>query len=391
MSLKGKNILLGICGGIAAYKVPGLIRILSREGASVQVILTKNGGEFVGKATLSTLTRKEVITDLFPENQAITTEHISASDWAHALLVTPATANCLAKFARGIADDFLSTLYLSLKVPVILAPSMNERMWAHPATQENAAILRKRGAVIIEPAEGDLACGTRGKGRLPAEEVILFAVRKALTPQDLAGKKILVTCGGTEEALDPVRVITNKSSGRMGIALAKNAMERGADVTLIHGHVTVQVPSYIRAVKAQSVKEMLSAVENHFRKSDLLIMAAAVSDFTADAVSTGKIKKSGKGLLLKLKETPDILKTVAKSKGKRKIIGFSLEDEGGEEKALRKLREKQCDLMIYNTHTALGSDKNEITIIKKSGAAEHPGELSKEEAAKIILDHAAAL
>jgi phosphopantothenoylcysteine decarboxylase/phosphopantothenate--cysteine ligase len=265
-------------------------------------------------------------------------------------------------------------------------------MWFHAAVQDNLALLKKRGVHIIEPVTGELACDAEGKGRLPSEETILFHVRKALTAQDLKGKRILITCGGTSEALDPVRVITNKSSGRMGAALAVNALERGADVTLVHGQVTVDIPGYVRTVRAESGKAMLDSVTRLFKNSDMLIMAAAVSDFIPVSPSKSKIKKTGAGLDLKLKAVPDILKSVAGVKGKRKIIGFALEDSDLEEKkALQKLKDKNCDLLVLNTPSALGNANNRITLFRKSGPVIRCKETTKEAAAKIILDYAAAL
>jgi len=391
MSLQGKNILVGICGGIAAYKVPNLVRRLIKAGASVQTILTRSGESFVGKAALSTLTHRPVITELFPANQEISTEHISASDWADALFVVPATANTIGKFANGIADDFLSTLYLSVNTPILISPSMNVNMWNHPATQHNIEILKERGVTIVPPASGELACGISGTGRLPDDETLLFEIEKLLTPQDLAGIRILVTGGGTEEAIDSVRVITNKSSGKMGLALARNAQLRGGEVLFIHGQMAVLPPKNLNSVKINSAKEMQQAVSKEFKKCDILVMAAAVSDFTVLTPSTKKIKKQKEGISLHLVNTPDILKSIGKIKDKQKIIGFALEDAGHEKNGLQKLKEKKCDLLVYNTATALGSNTNKITIIRKDGSMKPFPELPKGDAAKAILDALLAL
>ncbi|MFH0919047.1 MAG: bifunctional phosphopantothenoylcysteine decarboxylase/phosphopantothenate--cysteine ligase CoaBC [Fibrobacterota bacterium] len=387
MDLSGKKILVGITGGIAAYKIPGLVRALIREGAEVQAILTKNAGEFVGRAALSTLTQRKVLEGLFDQPEALSTAHIAAAEWADALLVAPATANGLAKFASGIADDFLSTTYLSVKCPVIVAPSMNETMWSHPATQANLALLKKRGVRVIEPGTGDLACGTQGKGRLPSEAVLVFSVRCALSRQDLQGQRLLITCGGTQEAFDPVRVLTNRSSGKTGIAIAVAALERGASVTLVHGHVTEPIPEYVHTVRADSAADMHKVVTGLFRDSDALIMAAAVADFTPAQTSKEKIKKDKGVPALELKATADILKAVARNKGRRKIVGFALETGAHAEKsALAKLKEKKCDLLVLNGPAALGSERNRITLIHKSGDFQRLDEMDKRRSADVLLD-----
>ncbi|MBL8028538.1 MAG: bifunctional phosphopantothenoylcysteine decarboxylase/phosphopantothenate--cysteine ligase CoaBC [Fibrobacteres bacterium] len=386
MRLSGRHLLVGICGGIAAYKIPGFIRRLIKEGAAVQTVVTQNGARFVGSAALSTITKRPVVSDLFPENSSITTEHISASDWADALIIAPATANTISKCANGIADDFLSTLYLSLKTPVIFAPAMNTVMWDHEAVQHNIDILKKRGHTIIEPADGELACGTCGKGRLPEEDILLYETIRVLTPQTLKGKRVVITAGGTEEAIDPVRVITNRSSGKMGTALAIEAWLRGADVTLIHASMSSAIPSFIPSVAAKSAAAMKDALRSAFSSTDILIMAAAVSDFTPLKVATTKIKKSGAAPVIELTETADILKSLAPLKAKQKIVGFALEDTDAVARATEKMKTKGCDLLVLNGPSALGAETSEISILKPDGSVKALGMLSKEKSAAAIID-----
>ncbi|OGJ85643.1 MAG: hypothetical protein A2268_16715 [Candidatus Raymondbacteria bacterium RifOxyA12_full_50_37] len=391
MTLAGRRVAVGICGGIAAYKMPQIIRMLLKQDCEVQAILTANGERFAAKATLATLTRRPVITSLFDQTEPVSTRHIATADWAEALLVAPATANILAKFACGIADDFLSTLYLSLKTPVLCAPSMNTVMWEHPATQENLAILRKRGVVIVPPASGDLACGSSGAGRLAPGKEIVFAVRKALSPQDLAGKKMLITCGGTQEQIDPVRVISNKSTGKMGIALAIRAAERGAQVTLVHGALAQAAPQYLLAVPALSTADMAREVRTRFPKNDILVMAAAVADFTPKTVARKKIKKQAQGLTLNLVAAQDILKEASRKKGKRVIVGFALDSDDRAAQARKKLIEKKCDLLVANPPMAIGSETTALTLYAKDGSAIELGPMTKKDAAEAILDRIAAL
>lgn len=386
MSLKGRKIVAGITGGIAAYKMPDFIRRLIKEGAEVRAVITANGARFVAEGALATVTKNDVITSLWPDKGALSPSHISLAEWADLLLVAPATANIIGKFASGIADDFLSTFYLSVKCPVVVAPAMNGNMLLHPAVTDNIRVLKKRGVQFAEPAFGELACLTEGKGRLAAPEDILFAVEKALTEQDMAGKRVLVTCGGTEEAIDPVRVITNRSSGRMGMAVARNAALRGAEVTLVHGRTDVPPPVAVRAVAACSAADMLKETAACFKNADVLVMAAAVSDFTPENPSAKKIKKE-KGLpAIRLKPTVDILARLAASKGKRKIVGFALESEDLIASAREKMRRKKCDLIIANPPCTLGSDSIELTLIGKDGKAHPFGERPKPEAAALIND-----
>jgi len=386
MSLPGKKIVVGITGGIAAYKMPDLIRRLVKEGAEVTAVLTKNGARFVGTAALSTVTGRGVITDLFPDPSSAAPGHVALADWADCLLVAPATADIIGKFARGIADDFLSTFYLSARCPVVIAPAMNDVMYAHPAVQQNLRTLGERGALLVEPAEGELACGKKGKGRLADPESLLFAVRRALTPQDMKGLRVLVTAGGTEEAVDPVRVITNRSSGKMGQAVAINAAERGADVTLLHGRMDAAAPAYLAAVPAASSARMLEEAASRFKKADVLVMAAAVADFSPLKPSDRKIKKERGAPVLALKPAPDILARLSAAKGKRKIIGFALESENLVESAREKMKKKKCDLMIANPPATLGSDLVSFSVIEKNGRVHPFDQRPKQEAARLIND-----
>jgi phosphopantothenoylcysteine decarboxylase/phosphopantothenate--cysteine ligase len=386
VSLIGRQIVVGISGGIAAYKVPNLIRTLIKRGAVVRAVCTKNAEHFVGRTALAALTQGRVASDMFSDDVDWSVEHVALADWAHALLVAPATANVIGKFASGVADDFLSTLYLAVKAPVVLAPAMNDAMWAHPAVRANVALLKKRGVSIVDPALGGLACGREGRGRLADDESLVFHLARALSPADFKGRSVLVTCGGTEEAVDPVRVISNKSSGKMGLAVAHDALRRGAQVTLIHGRMTEPVPPYMNGVRVSSARDMLLAVKKHLPKCDVLVMAAAVSDFTPAAAAPQKIKKTGRDLALSLKETADILKAVSGAGGKRKIVGFALDSRDPAAAARAKLGLKKCHLMVANAPSALGSDRTEIALVTPKGAVSRFPEMPKTEAAKIIND-----
>jgi len=320
------RITLGVTGGVAAYKAAELVRRLQQEGFSVEVVMTRAACEFITPLTFAALTGRKVITGLFAEsggeaNLESAIEHIAVAQRTDLLLVAPATADIIAKFSRGISDDFLSTLYLATTAPVVLAPAMNVNMWNHPATQENLERLRGRGVHVVNPDEGYLACGMTGAGRLAGQEAIVAAVREVLqVRRDLEGQTFLLTAGPTQEDLDPVRFLTNRSSGRMGYAVAQAAAQRGAKVILISGPTALETPAGVRRVDVRTAAEMLHAVEDHFAPATIAVFAAAVADYRPADVASQKIKKTAGGMTLRLEPNPDILATLARKKENRLIV-----------------------------------------------------------------------
>jgi phosphopantothenoylcysteine decarboxylase / phosphopantothenate---cysteine ligase len=391
------RITLGVTGGVAAYKSAELVRRLQAEGHSVQVVMTRAAREFITPLTFAALSGQKVITDLFSgadsgdANLESAIEHIAVAQRTDLLLVAPATADTLAKFARGLADDFLSTLYLASTAPVVLAPAMNVNMWQHPATQENLAALRKRGVRIVEPGEGYLACGMTGPGRLAGQEEILAAVREALqAQQDLAGETVLVTAGPTCEDLDPVRFVSNRSSGKMGYAVAEAAARRGAKVILITGPTALETPECVERLDVRSAQEMLQAVQSRFGAASIAIFAAAVADYRPAETATAKIKRSKESLTIRLEPNPDILATVAKDKGDRVVVGFAAETDHVAENARKKLAGKNADLIVANDVSAEGAgfdvDTNIVTLFSRDGRDAPFPRLTKAEVAQRILD-----
>ncbi len=365
-----KNIIVGISGGIAAYKVPSLIRLFCKNNTEVKVVCTKNALEFVTPLTLETLSGNKVYSDMFRDNEEYSTAHISITDRADALIVAPATANIIAKFAHGIADDALSTTYLSFNGKVFIAPAMNTKMWNHPATQENIQILKERGNIFIEPDSGFLACGYEGKGRMAEPEFIYTRIIDTYkTTGFLVGRKVLITAGPTYEPIDPVRFIGNRSSGKMGFALAEAFAAAGAQVELVTGPVQMQLSHpNIETEYVQTAGEMLSACLKKFPDSDITVMAAAVADFTPELPVTSKMKKSEIPVTLKLKPTVDILKELGKRKKKSQIlIGFALETDNEIVHATTKLQNKNLDCIVLNSLKDPGSgfevETNKVTII----------------------------
>jgi phosphopantothenoylcysteine decarboxylase/phosphopantothenate--cysteine ligase len=398
-------VALGVTGCIAAYKAVEVLRGLQKRGVSVRVVMTRHSTEFVGPLTFQSISGFPVITEMFAPTDDPEIKHIQVAQAIDLLLVAPATANALAKFANGIADDFLSTLYISTTAPVLVAPAMNVEMWAHPATRENVRRLRERGVQFIDPEEGYLACRTVGPGRLaePHEivrracEIIgLTATASsnddvvALT-QDLRGERVLITAGPTQEALDPVRFLSNRSSGKMGFAVAEAALARGAAVTLIAGPVSIAVPKGARTISVRSAAEMYEAVKFNLDDATMVVMAAAVADYRPASVHQQKIKKNGSALVLDLEPTDDILAAVAQEGGSRVVIGFAAETENVIENARKKLKEKGADLIVANDVSASDSgfdvDHNRIALVSSEGVVELPL-LSKQEAAAIIIDAA---
>ena len=383
-------------GGIAAYKAAELVRTLSERGFQVQVVITKAGQEFVRPLTFAALTGRKVITDMFPpagsgETLASAVEHIQVATESALLVVAPATADLLAKFAHGLADDFLSTLYLAFNGPVVLAPAMNSHMWAHPATQQNVEVLRSRGHVMVGPDEGWLACGMVGPGRLAEPERIADAVSAALAARrDLVGERVLVTAGPTEEPLDPVRFISNRSSGKMGYALARAARERGAEVVLVSGPVELAEPRGAKVVRVNTAAQMREAVLEHLEWASVIVKAAAVADYYLSQVPQQKMKKTAGRLSLELEPTPDILAEVGRRKGDRLLVGFAAEAGDPVAEARRKLAVKGCDMMAANRvdreGVGFGSDDNEITLVLSTGEVIPLGRASKRELADRIFD-----
>jgi phosphopantothenoylcysteine decarboxylase/phosphopantothenate--cysteine ligase len=391
------RITLGVTGGVAAYKSAELVRRLQTEGHTVQVVMTRAAREFITPLTFAALSGQKVITDLFTggesgdANLESAIEHIAVAQRTDLLLVAPATADTLAKFARGLADDFLSTLYLASTAPVVLAPAMNVNMWQHPAMQENLAMLRKRGVRIVEPGEGYLACGMTGPGRLAAQDEILKAVREIVeAQQDLAGETVLVTAGPTCEDLDPVRFISNRSSGKMGYAVAEAAARRGAKVILISGPTSLETPEGVERVDVRTAEEMLRAVRARFSAASIGVFAAAVADYRPAEPAMAKIKRTKEALTIRLEPNPDILATMAKEKGDRLVVGFAAETDHVAENARKKLTQKNADLIVANDVTAEGAgfdvDTNIVTIFSRDARDLPLPRLTKPEVAQRILD-----
>ena len=391
------RITLGVTGGVAAYKAAELVRRLQQEGFSVQVVMTRGAREFITPLTFAALTGEKVITEMFadasggPPNLDSAIEHIAVAQRTDLLLVAPATADTLAKFARGLADDFLSTLYLAATAPVVVAPAMNVNMWQHAATQENMATLRARGVRIVEPSEGYLACGMTGAGRLSEIEAILAAVRDALhLKRDLGGETLVMTAGPTCEDLDPVRYLTNRSSGKMGYALAEAAARRGARVILVSGPTALAAPEGVERVNVRTAEEMHKAVLEKFASCTIAIFAAAVADYRPVERQAQKMKRGKAPLTLSFEPTPDILAGVARQKGERVVVGFAAETEHVAENARKKLAAKNADLIVANDVTAAGAgfdhDTNAVTLYARDERESALPQMSKFDLAQRILD-----
>ncbi|HXL23100.1 MAG TPA: bifunctional phosphopantothenoylcysteine decarboxylase/phosphopantothenate--cysteine ligase CoaBC [Candidatus Dormibacteraeota bacterium] len=395
------RITLGVTGGVAAYKAAELVRRLQQDGFTVQVVMTRSAREFITPLTFAALSGQKVITDLFSDtggeaNLESAIEHIAVAQRTDLLLVAPATADSLAKFARGIADDFLSTLYLASTAPVVLAPAMNVNMWNHAATQDNVATLRARGARIVDPDEGYLACGMTGAGRLAGQDAIMAAVHEALrSHRDLDGETVLVTAGPTCEDLDPVRYLTNRSSGKMGYAVAEVAAERGAKVFLVTGPTALETPAGVERIDVRSAEEMHRAVVARFASSSIAVLAAAVADYRPVQQSSTKIKKSSDALAISLEPTIDILADVARNKGATMVVGFAAETDHVAENARKKLAAKNADLIVANDVTAEGAgfelDTNIVTLFSRDGRDLPLPKLTKKEVAHRILDEVVRL
>jgi phosphopantothenoylcysteine decarboxylase/phosphopantothenate--cysteine ligase len=391
--LQDKNILLGITGSISAYKIANLASALVKLHANVDVIMTKNAEKFINPITFETLTKNHCITEMFDRNDVSEVKHIALAERADVIMIAPASANMIGKMAHGIADDMLSTTVLAAGCPVMVAPAMNVNMFNNPAVQDNLAVLERRGITVIPPETGVLACGDVGEGKLPSEQTLLdYILRATAREKDLTGKKILVTAGPTQESLDPVRFITNHSTGKMGYAVARQAMLRGADVTLISGPVSIERPPFVEVISVKSAEEMFQAVADRFAEQDYCVMTAAVADYTPAETKTEKIKKSddGSDLSLSLKRTRDILKWLGEHKKDGQLIcGFSMETENILENSTAKLHKKNADLIAANSlkdaGSGFGTDTNHLVLINKDGVTDLPL-LSKEEAADRLLD-----
>ena len=394
--LKGKTILLGVTGGIAAYKAAALASALVKQHAAVEVVMTENATKFVTPLTFEQLTGRRVMVDTFDRNFSHQVEHISLATRTDLVMIAPATANVCAKLAHGLADDMLTTTVLACRCPKLIAPAMNTNMYENPVTQDNLEILRRYGWDVIEPASGRLACGAVGKGKMPEpEDLVQHILRYLALPHDLSGKRVLVTAGPTQEALDPVRYLTNHSTGKMGYAIARMAMLRGAQVTLISGPTSIEAPPFVQVVPIVSAQDMFQAVAKYAPLSDFIFKAAAVADYTPEFYQDDKIKKKDSDLSIPLKRTQDILKYLGENRAPGQVIcGFSMETQNMLENSSAKLDKKNVDMICANNLKVAGAgfgvDTNIITVITRNAVIELPL-LSKEMAANAILDEAVKL
>ncbi|WP_138751683.1 bifunctional phosphopantothenoylcysteine decarboxylase/phosphopantothenate--cysteine ligase CoaBC [Paenibacillus sinopodophylli] len=389
--LTGKTIILGITGGIAAYKGAALCSKLVQAGARVHVIMTDSATKFITPLTLQTLSRNPVHIDTFDERDPSVVSHIHLADHADLIVIAPATANAIAKLAGGHADDMLSTTLLAATCPVLVAPAMNVHMYEHPAVVSNLELLASRGVMFVEPGTGQLACGYVAKGRLAEPEDIVTAIDSWFSRGNkLKGKRVLVTAGGTMERLDPVRFLTNDSSGKMGFAIAEAAVLMGADVTLVAGRTTAALPAGVKVIRVESAQEMLEAVTGRYDDMDIVIKAAAVADYRAVHVSGQKLKKNGEKLTLELARTVDILETLGQRKHHQFLVGFAAETEQVEHYAMDKLRRKNCDLIVANDVSMEGAgfngDTNIVQVFGPDGLVESMPMLTKRETANRLLE-----
>ena len=394
-NLKDKTVVLGVSGGIAAYKAAEIIRLLVQRGAKVRVMMTRNAREFITPLTLQTLSQNPVATDTFSLTEESQIGHIRLADSADVVLIAPASADVIAKAAVGIADDIVTTVLLATQAKVAFAPAMNVHMYAHPTVQENLAKLKSRGVSIIEPGEGDLACGYEGKGRLEDPAVIVEELERMLSPRDLEGERILVTAGPTQEAIDPIRFVSNRSSGKMGFAIARGAINRGAEVRMVAGPSHLATPSGVQRIDTVSAAELLSETSRNFPWCTALVMAAAVADFRPANPAAQKVKKNARGVDLKMVAIADEMPKLAAKRGSRLLIGFAAETNDLEAHARDKLKRKGLDLIVANDVTqegaGFGVDTNIVTLIGADGSAQNYPQLSKDEVANIILDRLGAI
>ncbi len=388
--LAGKTIVLGVTGGIAAYKAAEIVRLLVKDGATVRVIMTKNAQEFITPLTLQTLSGNPVSTETFSLTQESEIGHIRLADSADLIVIAPATANVIAKLAHGLADDLLTTVFLAATAPVLVAPAMNVHMYAHPLVQENMRKLASLGYGFVEPAEGFLACGYEGKGRLADPEDIIEEVRATLSKKDLRGERIIVTAGPNAEPIDPVRFITNRSTGKMGFAMARVAWRRGAEVTLVSGSTALPPPRGVCFCPVHTAWEMRQAVLEHYLQATMVISAAAVADYRPAQIAPQKLKKGEGNFAIELTRNPDILAELGQQKGQRLLVGFATETEEVLQNAARKLRSKNLDMIVANDVTQEGAgfahDTNIVTLIDRSERSETLPLMSKDEVAHMVYD-----
>ena len=393
--LKGKKIVLGITGGIAAYKAAELTRALIKEGAQVKVIMTKCAAEFITPLTLQTLSQNQVYTDMFVSADKYDMAHIALAEFADAFVIAPATGNIIGKIASGIADDLLSTTIMAAAKPTLICPAMNYKMLANPIVQENINKLKNYKYIIMESGVGELACKTQGAGRLPEIPEIVEEIERLLTPQNLAGQRILITAGPTEEPLDPIRFITNLSSGKMGYALARVARRHGAQVTLITGPTNLSLPSVENIIKVRTAQEMHKAVIDNYKKSTVIIKAAAVADYRPKIFVKEKIKKDNKPRSIELERNPDIIAEIGQNKKNIVLIGFAMETKDLLANAREKLKKKNMDLIVANSLREEGAgfqtDTNKITIIDPEGVVQSLPVMTKIEAAEKIMERVEGL
>ncbi len=388
--LNGKHILLGVTGGIAAYKAATLASMLAKLHADVHVVMTKNAEQFISPVVFEALIENKVIDDTFDRASGYHVAHIAMAREADMVMIAPATANIIAKLAHGIADDMLTSTVLAADVPVYVAPAMNTHMFEHAATQENIEKLKAYGYHVIEPSEGYLACGDAGRGKLPEpEELLEYILQELAFEKDMAGKKALITAGPTREAIDPVRFITNYSTGKMGYALAQNAARRGAEVTLVTGPVALKAPMFVKVIPVTTAQEMFEAVDAHFDGTDIAVMAAAVADYRPKRVSEEKVKKSEGDSVLELERTADIIGAMAARKSGQFLCGFSMETEHLIENSRKKLEKKHLDMVVANNlrdeGAGFGTDTNVVTLITPAETVALP-QMGKDEAAARIFD-----
>ncbi|WP_127584330.1 bifunctional phosphopantothenoylcysteine decarboxylase/phosphopantothenate--cysteine ligase CoaBC [Paenibacillus koleovorans] len=389
---KGKTVILGVTGGIACYKAAALCSKLAQKGAEVRVIMTESATKFVAPLTFQTLSRHHVMVDTFDEKDASVVSHIDWADSADLVVVAPATANMLAKMAHGLADDMLSTTLLATTAPILVAPAMNVHMYTHPAVQANMQTLLERGVRFVEPGVGQLACGYVGKGRLAEPEEIMLVIDQMLHPsQPLRGRRVLVTAGGTVERIDPVRYITNDSSGKMGYAIAEAARDMGAEVTLVSAKTAIDPPTGVEVVRVVSTKDMLHAVQERFSHTDIFIKAAAVADYRPAETADRKIKKKAETLTLELVKNPDILQWLGENKrAGQLVVGFAAETNDGEQHALDKVRRKKSDLLVLNDVTipgaGFGTDTNLVRIYDANGLVQALPMMGKRAVAEKLLE-----
>ena len=389
--LKGKTVVLGVTGSIAAYKIASLASMLKKQGADVEVIMTKNAVNFINPITFESLTGNKCLVDTFDRNFQFSVEHVALAKRADVFLIAPASANVIAKVAHGLADDMLTTTFLACQCPKIIAPAMNTRMYTNPILQDNLKICEKYGMEVIAPAEGYLACGDTGAGKMPEpEELFDYILKAAAFPKDLAGKKILVTAGATMEAIDPVRYITNHSTGKMGYAVAKAAALRGAEVTLVSAHTEVAPPRFVKLVQVTSARDMFEAVKAAAADQDVIVKAAAVADYRPAEVSDQKVKKKDGDLSIRLERTDDILAWLGDHRREGQFLcGFSMETEHMLEKSRAKLEKNHLDMIVANNlkveGAGFGVDTNVVTLITGDRELELP-KLTKDEVAHRLLD-----